>query len=162
MIVNSDDEAWGFMDDCVKLGYEGCVLRSPEAPYLFGRSTSGNGDFLRVTPWYTGEARILGVIEGEENRNPTVINPETGRKVRTTDPAGIGPSGRAGAIQVQELKTGVVFNISIGERKLQHLMWAKKVEIVGLIAKYRFKETTKTAPRFPQWVGFRDQIDMSE
>ncbi|TXH42024.1 MAG: hypothetical protein E6Q97_36405, partial [Desulfurellales bacterium] len=38
-IVNSWGEVEQFEEDCLSAGYEGIMLRSPEAPYKFGRST---------------------------------------------------------------------------------------------------------------------------
>jgi len=160
-VVNSDLEVQEYAEWALSKGFEGLVLRDPDAKYKEGRATSLENTFLRYVPWFTSEAEILGVTEGEINTNESKPN-ELGNLKKSTSKAGKIPSGRAGTFQVRDLKTGTEFSMSVPTVALQELVWKDTSKYVGKIARYKFKiGVKKDMPRFAQYEGIRDPIDMS-
>lgn len=161
-ILKSDDDLVEYSEWALSVGYEGLVLRDPTAKYKQGRSTAREGGFMRYCPWKTSEALILSVHEGKVNTNESVIN-ELGFKKKPSHKAGKVGSGRAGAVTVRDLITGVEFNIPVPGESLQAEVFANPDKFVGIILKYKFKPSVKVGgpPRFAQWIGPRHPFDLS-
>lgn len=160
--VHSDKEVEVFANEMLDLGYEGLVLRDPAAPYKKGRSTANEGGFLRFCPWLRSEAVILGVEEGMENKNESVVN-ELGYKKKASHKENKVGIGAAGAMKVRDVKTNIVFNMPVPGVALGKDMWDTLDRYVGKLAKYKFKPPVKKGgkPRFPQYEGLRSELDMS-
>lgn len=167
-IITCDDHLVTINEECLEAGYEGVVLRDPNAPYRTGRGSSLTECFLRYCPWHTGEAIIIGIEEGEINNNPSVLN-ELGFLKKSTHKHNMVGSGRAGAFCVRDLKTNIEFKMPVPTDKLQQEVWDHKDEWLGKIVKYKFRPPVKKGgkPRFPQvdqtciYVGIRSPLDMS-
>jgi DNA ligase-1 len=159
-MIFSDEELLAFEAEVLLLGYEGVVLRDPQGLYKFGRSTALEGGFLRYVPWKFGEAILLEVLEGTHNANPATVN-ELGRTTRSTHKENIVPTGTAGSARVRDMITGVEFKVSLGTEEECAWLWKYREEVKGNIVKYKYKDSVKDKPRFPQWEGFRDRLDMS-
>lgn len=144
-------------------GFEGVMVRDPDGPYKFGRSTSKEGYLLKLKRFADSEAEILEIQEGERNLNPAKIN-KLGLIERSTAKAGTIPSGSFGRFIVRDLETGQVFGIGNGPgltHEIKAAIWAMGASCIGLIVKYRYQEVGSIdAPRFPQFLGFRDGADM--
>lgn len=159
-LVFNDLEMKTFADQMIKEGYEGLVLRDPEARYKQGRSTDQEGSFLRFVPWHSGEAIILGVSEGYINLNESKVN-ELGNLKKSSHKENKVPSGRAGTSQVMDLKTNVEFSMLVPTVALQEAVWSDPKAFIGKIAKYNYKDSIKgNMPRFAQYQGLRAKIDM--
>lgn len=159
-IVESDEELLEYNDYAQKMNYEGLVLRDPMGIYKEGRATDAEGTFLRFVPWYTSEAKIVGIEEGQVNNNESKPN-ELGFLKKSSAKAGKVPSGRAGAFLVEDLKTGAWFAMPVPTVKLQDEVWANKEKFLGAIARYRYKKGVKgNIPRYAQFDGLRDRLDM--
>lgn len=59
-IIHSDEEAIEYLDKCLNLGYEGCVLRPFDKEYAFGQRPSFNRKLKR---FQDSEFEILDIIE---------------------------------------------------------------------------------------------------
>jgi DNA ligase 1 len=147
-------------------GYEGIILRAPEAPYKEGRSTVMEQGLLKLKRFCDSEAEILETIEQIHNGNPSFQN-EVGHTKRSTRKAGKTGKNVLGSLRVRDLKTGVEFEIGSGFTDEQRMdLWkakrvAGKMHLVGMIVKYRHQESgAKDKPRFPTFVGFRDERDL--
>lgn len=142
-------------------GYEGIILRSPEAPYKFGRSTVKEGYLLKVKRFEDSEAKIIGFEEEMYNGNEVEIN-ELGRTKRSSAQAGKVGKNTLGAFHVRDVVSGIEFSIGTGltAADRQHF-WDNRNDYSGKIVKYKFFAVgVKTAPRHPVFLGMRDAKDM--
>lgn len=162
--VNNEPELLEFERHCLELGYEGLILRAPNAPYKHGRSTALEGSMLKLKRFEDSEACILGMEEEMFNGNVATVN-ALGHTERSNSKAGLSGKGRMGALIVRDLKTGVVFNIGTGfNGRDRELFWRNRESIVsdGWVVKYKsFKIGVKDAPRFPVYLGLRADWDLS-
>lgn len=78
-------------------GYEGVMLRRPDAPYKFGRSTAREGYLLKVKRFHDDEFEIVGFEEEMFNANEATTS-ELGRTKRSSHKANKIPKGRLGAL----------------------------------------------------------------
>lgn len=145
----------------VNIGYEGVMLRSPKAPYKFGRSTAREGYLLKVKRFEDSEAEIIGFEEEMFNGNEAQTN-ELGRTKRSTAKAGLVGKGTLGALVVKDVGTGVEFAIGTGLTAAQRAdIWRRRDDLVGALVKYKFFPVgVKVAPRHPVYLGFRDRRDL--
>lgn len=162
-LVHNDEEADAAMKKYVALGLEGVVLRDPRGRYKYGRSTENEGLLLRLTPWYTSEALVIGVVEGKTNKNKAEVS-ELGYTKRSSHKENMIPTGTGGALKVKDLKTGNVFGMAIPLAAQADYFWSIRDRLAELkiIVSYRFKAPVKIMPRFPQYLGIRNSFDMSE
>lgn len=142
-------------------GYEGVMLRDPQSPYKFGRSTAKEGYLLKLKRFADSEAEIIGFEELLHNHNEATIN-EIGHHERSTKQEGLLPADTLGALIVRDIHSGVEFKIGTGftaaERKK---FWNLRASLRGALVKYQYFPTgSKEKPRFPSFQGFRHQIDL--
>ncbi len=159
-LVKNSFQLKQYEEEMLTKGYEGVMLRSIEGFYKFGRSTLKEGYLMKVKQFKDSEAKILAVEELMHNENE-LTKDELGRAKRSSHKAGKVKAGVLGSITVQDIHSGVTFNIGAGfmddERER---FWAST--IVGKIVKYKyFPSGSKDKPRFPVFLGFRDERDIS-
>ena len=156
MKLYNEDDLLQYEAAKVEQGYEGVILRSPGAPYKFGRSTVNEGYLLKVKRFEDSEAVIIGVEEEMFNGNAAETN-ELGRTKRSSHKAGKVGKGTMGALVVRDLVSGIEFNIGTGFTAAQR---AAEWEI-GSIHKYKFFPVgVKIAPRHPVYLGARSALDL--
>lgn len=160
-ILINEDELLAYEAAKVAEGYEGIILRSPDAPYKFGRSTVNEGYLLKVKRFEDSEAEIIGFEEEMFNGNTAETN-ELGRTKRSTAKAGLSGKGTLGAFLVRDVRTGVEFSVGTGLTALQRgVFWQRRDEYLGKLTKYKFFPVgVKVAPRHPVFLGFRDRVDL--
>lgn len=160
--ITTEDEMIGYEAHCVGQGYEGIILRSPDAPYKYGRSTVKEGYLLKVKRSEDSEAEIIGFEEEMFNGNSAETN-ELGRTKRSTAKAGLSGKGTLGAFRVRDVVSGVVFSIGTGFTAAQRYeFWARQELYLGDFIKYKFFPVgVKVAPRHPVFIGMRHIEDMS-
>lgn len=160
-LVHTAEEMLNYEQLCVSEGYEGIILRSPTAPYKYGRSTVKEGYLLKVKRFEDSEAEIIGFEEEMFNGNDAETN-ELGRTKRSTAKAGLSGKGTLGAFLVRDKVSGVEFAIGTGLTALQRgVFWARRDAYVGKLVKYKFFPVgVKVAPRHPVFLGFRDERDL--
>ena len=142
-------------------GFEGLIARSELGYYKYGRSTSKEGHLLKWKVWEDEEATIEGFEELMHNGNAAFTN-ETGHTKRSSHQDGKIPGGMLGALVVRSPKYNGTFNIGSGfDMALRQLIWDKRDEYKGKIAKFKhFPIGQKDLPRYPIFLGFRDERDM--
>lgn len=145
-------------------GYEGLILRDPNSPYKFGRSTVKEGYLLKLKRFKDSEARVLAVEELTHNANEATTN-ELGRTERSSHKANQVPMGTMGALHVEDLHTGQRFRIGTGFTQEQRAWWWKyRDQLTGdtnSFVKYKFFPVgVKELPRHPAYLGLRDPFDM--
>lgn len=143
-------------------GYEGAMLRLPNAPYKYGRSSAKSAELLKLKRFTDAEAEIIGVEELMSNQNEATKD-AFGRTERSTHREGLVPKGTLGALTAKDVETGVVFSIGTGFTAAQRQdLWERRDSLPGQLTKYKsFKIGVKDAPRFPVFLGLRDRDDVS-
>lgn len=149
-----------YLDD----GYEGVMIRRPNAPYKFGRASAGKREqhLLKLKRFVDDEAEIIGFQELMSNQN-VATRDKLGHTERSTAREGLVPMGTLGALLARDQATGVEFAIGTGFTAAQRQsIWDSRHKLLGGLAKYKsFKIGVKDAPRFPVFLGFRDRDDAS-
>lgn len=145
----------------VKMGFEGLIIRDPNAVYKFGRSTSKEGILLKVRRFKDGEAIILDSVELLSNQNDAKQD-VFGYTEHSSQKSGMVPMDTLGSFHVKDLKSGQIFNIGTGfSAEQRNEYWKKRKSLKGKLVKYRYFDVgVKDLPRFPVFHGFRDKIDM--
>lgn len=161
ILVENTQELLNLEEKMVKDGFEGVMIRDPKGLYKCGRSTTNEGGLLKLKRFEDSEAVVLSVTEQLHNDNPAVLN-ELGYKERSSTKDGLRPSGVLGALKVKDLKTKVEFDIGTGYNQAdRELLWELRAKLIGRVVKYKFQPVgVKEKPRFPVFLGFREQIDL--
>lgn len=140
-------------------GYEGLILRDPNALYKQGRSTAKEGYLLKMKRFVDAEAVVVGFEERMHNANVKTVD-ELGYSTRSSHQDNLVGRGDLGAIQVEW--NGVVFSIGTGfDDKERAKVWSAKESYIGKLAKFKyFPVGIKDLPRHPVFLGWRDPIDL--
>ena len=162
IVINSLEELYKFEEDCLAKGYEGVMLRYPNAPYKNGRSTVKEGALLKLKRFSDSEAHILGMEPLLRNHNEPTKN-ALGHTERSSHIYNKVADDLLGALNVKDIHTGVEFSIGSGFTEEQRReIWNKQVELIGSIVKYKYFEVgVKDKPRFPVFCGLRHFNDIS-
>jgi DNA ligase-1 len=163
-LINNEEELLKFEADALGQGHEGVMVRMINGPYKTGRSTVNEGFLLKLKRFLNGEAVIDGFYEEQENTNEKKTN-ALGRTERSSAKAGLVGKGTLGGFDVHGLGgiyDGVEFQIGGGFTASDRArLWRDREKLVGKIVKYKYFPTgSKVAPRFPGFLGFRDERDM--
>lgn len=156
-------------------GFEGTIIRSPDAPYKEGRATQKGQQLWRVKPWADAEILVTGITEGEMNGNEAKKN-TLGRTERSSAKAGMVPNGQVGSIQgtllqdVYSTVTGLLLfprglPINVGPGEMTEVeaihFFRHPAEIVGHIVKFKHMEHgVKDKPRMATYRSHRLAQDM--
>lgn len=172
-MIYNQEELLQYEEEVLKEGFEGVIIRDPDAPYKFGRSTVKEGYFLRIKRFYDTEGLIVGIKEGFTNLNAPKRDPN-GKINRSTFKGNMAPNGMLGTIIVKPL-VDVIYRgqrviqadkeIEISPGKMTHLerkyFFENQSELMGKIAKFQyFPIGIKDKPRFPTFQSFRDNTDL--
>lgn len=160
-LVTDLDTLTTYEELCLELGYEGLILRSPDAPYKMGRSTVNEGYLLKLKRFMDAEAEVIGFEERMHNGNEATVS-ELGRTKRSSHKANKSGRGDLGAL-VCRTADGVEFNIGTGFTDSERAeVWNSRDKYLGQLAKYKFFPVgQKEAPRHPVFLGWRMKEDMS-
>lgn len=156
------------------MGYEGTIIRNPNAIYKEGRATKKNQELWRVKPWGDFEILVTGITEGNRNENEAKKN-TLGRTERSSAQAGMVPNGQVGSIQgtlVRDLvvnggaltiPAGTAITAGSGKMTYEDASWYfdYPTEIIGHYAKIKtMTYGVKDLPRFPTFESLRLIEDM--
>lgn len=160
-LISCEDDLLAYEVTKVAEGYEGVIIRNPEAPYKFGRSTVNEGALIKIKRFEDSEAEILGFEEEMFNGNEAQTN-ELGRTKRSTAAQGLVGKQTLGAFRVRDCVSGVEFSIGTGLTAAERQQfWDRQDDFRGKILKYKFFAVgVKVAPRHPVFLGMRDARDM--
>lgn len=154
-------------EEWLNMGYEGAMLRRPDAQYKQGRSTLKEAILLKVKRFKDSECVVLKLEEMMQNTNEAFTN-ELGRTARSSHKEGMVGKGTFGRALVRDIYSGVEFYIGGGKGMTavkRAEIWANRESIPGDLWKYTFFPIgVVDKPRFPQWAGerSRDDIDLSK
>lgn len=141
------------------LGYEGLILRDPNAPYKYGRSTVNEGYLLKLKRFTDADFEVVGFEERMHNGNEATIN-ELGRTKRSSHQENKIGRGDLGAIIVRHGDS--TFNVGTGfDDSERTIIWRDRESYLGKVAKVKyFAIGMKDAPRHPVFLGWRDKSDI--
>lgn len=161
-IVKNQEELLGYEDTMLKVGYEGIMLRDPNGLYKNGRSTVTEGGLLKLKRKLTAEARVVGFEEQMHNANEATTD-ALGHTERSSHQANKHPMGTLGALVVQDIKTGIEFNVGTGfSAEERQDIWNKRDSYDKKVLTYEYLPIgVKDKPRHPVFKGWRDERDMS-
>lgn len=141
-------------------GFEGAMLRDPFGPYKNGRSSLREGYLLKLKPFEDAEAVVIGYEEMERNLNEATTS-ELGYTKRSSAKEGKVKAGTLGALKAMTPE-GVKFSIGGGfTAKQREELWAQRDSLISRIVRYKSCVIgVVDAPRFPVFLGFREEFDM--
>jgi DNA ligase-1 len=160
-LVNNVNELLAKEAEYLAAGHEGLMVRKLDGRYKCGRSSLKEGILLKFKRFVDAEAEVIGVEERMHNDN-VAEKDNFGRTKRSQDQDGMTPAGDLGALVVRDILTEVEFCIGSGfDAATRIQLWKEKGSLPGKIVKYRYFPTgVKDKPRFPTFLGFRDEEDM--
>lgn len=150
---------------CLQAGYEGVIVRSPEALYKFGRSTVNEGGLLKLKRYEDAEATIIGFDELMHNENVAQTDVQ-GLTRRTSHKENQRAGGVLGAFVCRLVSApNVVFGVGTGfDFAQREEFWARQEELLGKVIIFKHMPHGALAstgvPRHPVFKAFRDPIDM--
>lgn len=153
-------------DRWVSQGFEGLMIRDPDGPYKHGRSTAKEGYLLKMKRFDDLEAFLIGAKERLHHAGEAKTN-ALGLSERDHKQENMVPAGDLGAF-VCCMNNGVEFDVGSGFTAQQRIdFWDQygAGPVRGPWGAYiRVKHqgfTPDGKPRFPVFMGFRDEKDMS-
>jgi DNA ligase-1 len=173
--VNSMHELLAIENEYLEQGYEGIIIRDPNAPYKYGRCGKTFMGCWRVKRFIEEEILVDKINEGMHNANEAKTN-ELGRTERSTHQENMQPNGLLGNMEGTTLKDiydpqsqkllipkGERVTVSPGEmdHSKRKFYFDNPSEIVGHVIKFKmFPKGIKDKPRFPTYVSHRNSNDM--
>lgn len=161
MLIKDAPDLSAYESACLLKGFEGVMIRTPDSPYKFGRSTLREQWLIKIKQFLDAEAVVTGVYEKMHNANPGERS-VTGALERSSHQENMVPTGTLGGLEVKDIKTGVSFNVGSGFTDAdRHHFWAQGSTLIGKIITYRYQPYgVHEKPRFPIFRGFRSPEDM--
>lgn len=152
------DDLLTFEQECLDIGYEGVIVRSPNAAYKNGRSTAKEQALLKLKRFTDAEFEVVGFEERMHNGNEATTS-ALGRTKRSSAVAGKSGRGDLGALICQG--EGFTFNVGTGFSDSERAeIWNNQTAYEGRLAKVKFFAIgMKSAPRHPVFLSWRDKID---
>lgn len=162
-MLNTVEEVEVYYEECLEKGYEGVILRDPQASHKSGRATVKGGAYLRMKPQSDKDAEVLRLVEAQENQNEAKVN-ALGRTERSSHKENKVGKGMVGMLVCRDIETGM--EIDVGAGKMTHEerthYWNSPDALVGKFIKYRSMDSgVKDKPRFARFICIRSAEDMS-
>lgn len=156
--INSEADLLKYEAECLAKGYEGVMVRALYGKYKNGRSTVKEGILLKLKRFADAEAVVIGMEPLYTNNNEATKD-ALGHTKRSSKQENMEAQDTLGALRVKF--NGLEFNIGTGFDSLTRAaIWSDK-KILGKIVKFKYQESgMKEAPRFPVFLGFRDERDL--
>ena len=148
--------------ECIAKGFEGTILRTPDSPYKCGRSTAKQEWLLKLKRFADDEAIIIGFTEKMHNDNEATKD-KFGHTIRSSHKENKRPANTLGALVVRDIKTKIEFEIGTGFNDEQRQeIWDERDKYMDKIVKYKHFAISgvKERPRFPSYIGTRDEDDL--
>lgn len=163
VLLRNKSELMAFEEKALAEGHEGVIIRKPNSPYKFGRSTLKQGWMLKIKRFTDAEAIILDFFEQEHNLNQATLD-VFGHTKRSSHQAGKVGADTLGGFIVKDIKSGVQFRLGTGEgldATLRLKIWNNQEKYKNKIVKYKSQEYgAKDKPRIATFIGFRESWDM--
>ena len=160
-VVNSPEEAKEYEGQLLEIGAEGMMVQGLHAGYKFGRSTVKEQKLLKVKRFTDSEYEVVGFEEKMHNANEAKVN-AVGNTERSSHKENLIPCNTLGAL-ILRAADGTTFNCGTGFTDEQRdEIWNNRDSLIGKLAKIKsFEIGVVQKPRFPVFLGFRNEEDMS-
>lgn len=143
-------------------GYEGVMLRKgvgPNSKYKFGRATAKSNSLLKLKRFTDSEFQIVGFEERMHNGNEAFTD-ELGRTKRSSHQENKVGRGDLGALVLDHPAGSFTCGTGFDDA-LRSEIWASRDRYLGQWVKVKhFEIGSKDKPRFPVFLGFRDERDL--
>ncbi len=172
--IATPEELWAYEEKCVAKGYEGIILRHPQAAYKNGRSTINQFGMVKVKRFEDSEAVVTGFEQFMHNANPHEMS-ELGYTVHSSHKANQVPIDKLGALvctTLYDLEVGTpgnshiipadtTFKIGTGFSNDERVdIWYNKSHYLLRIAKFKYLAIgSDEKPRHPVMLGWRHPDD---
>ena len=161
-LVKTLDDLLRIEDDYLEDGYEGLILRDPNAPYKCGRSTANEQYLLKLKRFVDGEFKIVGFYEEMKNNNAKTVS-ALGRSKRSSHKENKEGKGTLGGL-ILEFSPGVTFRCGSGFSDVEAArLWAlaQSGDLEGQYATIKyFAKGMKDLPRHPTYKLIRPENDL--
>jgi DNA ligase-1 len=160
--ANNKEEVLALYDGYIAEGYEGAVLRDPEAMHKNGRSTKKQAGYLRLKPCGDAEGIFHHFDEAMHNGNEAKKNAlgETERSSHKENKTGL---GMIGALWLTPIGGGEPFKVGPGTMNHHDrgYYFEHPTVLEGRIIKFKFFDHgAKDAYRHARFFAFRNASDM--
>lgn len=162
-LVKSVSEVLEFERYALDEGFEGVIIRDPDAPYKAGRSTLKQEWALKLKRFLDDEAVIEGMTELQHNNNEATLD-NTGRSKRSSAKAGKEAGGMMGSLVVRCANFSDTFEVGYGfTMEERAYFWANQKAVIGQSIVFKYLPIgVKDRPRHPGYKGLRHAIDISK
>lgn len=145
--INNEEQLLTLAKAHEEAGWEGSIIRSPDAPYKSGRCTTKSQFMLKYVRYETDEAYVSAVAPAMENLDTSC------KKLHN-----LRPKPMVGSLHVCNDKWPTGFNIGSGwDHDIAKAWHDNPALILDKWIKFKYKPYgTKDAPRQPVFLGFRD------
>ena len=163
-IAQTIEDVRAYEEKLLDSGFEGVILRRPQSPYKYNRSTVKEGSLLKLKRFTDSEAIILSVEELQHNDNLAETN-ELGLTKRSSHKINQRAGNTMGYLKVRDIHSGQEFSIGTGfDAATRQWFWTYRnrlIEDKDVIIKYKyFAIGVKDLPRHPVYLGLRNPIDL--
>lgn len=161
--VTNFDEFEAAEERFLENGYEGMIVRKPDALYKFNRATNLQGQLIKVKRFEDAEGFVMGFEELMRNTNVAFTN-ELGYTDHTSHKSGLVPGGMLGKLVVKATIDGVVVEARVGSGFTEQEridIWNNQNDYMGKRVKFKhFPFGAKDKPRHAIFLGWRSDFDM--
>lgn len=160
-IIYSEESLSAYLDLQLELGYEGVMIRQPDSPYKYGRSTVAEGWLLKLKKFEDDEGEVVEITEAMHNDN-VATKDALGNTTRSTHKANKRPAGTAGAVKIKW--NGHIFSVGFGpgiDNAHKQLIWDLREVLKGQLIKFSYQDlSAKGIPRFGKMLSVRHPNDL--
>lgn len=152
--IDNEKQLLDYEAKCLSQGWEGVMVRDPDAHYKFGRSTTKEGILLKLKRFFDAEAVVVSAHELLHNANEATTN-ALGHTERSSHKAGMQGMDTLGKFTVRwgEVEFDVGTGFTLGQRDQY---WAAEGRCVGKTITFKYQSIGPSGkPRFPVFLGFR-------
>ena len=158
--IHDLQELMEYEELCVRSGYEGVMLRSPEGVYKHGRSTERECILLKMKRFHDMEGEIIGFEERMHNGNAAEVD-NLGRTKRSSAKQGMVGRGDLGSLSVTIDGTDGakrILSIGSGFTDAQRAeFWSTRESLLGKFVTFKYQELSAYGvPRFPVFKCIRE------
>lgn len=161
-LIHTQEQLDDFEKAIVDAGFEGVMVRDPQGPYKYGRSTAKQGILLKLKRFVDDEAIVTGFEELMHNGNE-LQRDELGYAKRSSHKDNKISSGMLGSLIGRDMRTGAEVRCGTGfTQEMRRKIWSDPSRYMNKIFVYKHFAVTgvKDARRFSVFKSFRDPRDM--
>lgn len=154
-LVKSKRELDTYLQECLREGFEGAMIRQPDSPYKFGRSTEKEQYLLKLKVFHDTEGVVVDFKERLHNTNEQEKD-NVGNAKRSSKKAGMELTGMLGSLELDYNGKRVSVGSGFDDEQRKSL-WKNRENLIGKVVTFKYQELSKYGvPRFPVFMRFRE------